>query len=51
MKLSWQIEEDDIRKVKAFYEAQKSNAFVLNRFDRNVKKNLPDSQKNCFGKP
>ncbi|HOS14917.1 MAG TPA: hypothetical protein PKW92_10855 [Smithella sp.] len=48
MQLLWQIEEDDIRKIKAFYEAQKNNAFVLNRFDRNVKKNLPAFTKELF---
>jgi hypothetical protein len=29
MKLSWQIEEADIQKVKSFYETQKDNAFFL----------------------
>lgn len=41
MKLLWQIEDGDIQKVKLFYEAQKNNAFVLNRIERNVKKVLP----------
>jgi hypothetical protein len=41
MKLLWQIEDADIQKVKLFYEAQKNNAFVLNRIERNVKKVLP----------
>ncbi|MDY6845191.1 MAG: hypothetical protein SVW57_14020 [Thermodesulfobacteriota bacterium] len=41
MKLLWQIEKNDIQKVKAFYDTQKNNAFVLNRIERNVKKVLP----------
>jgi len=48
MKLSWQIEEDDIQKVKSFYEVQKDNTFVLNRIERNVKKNLPKFTKELF---
>jgi len=39
MKLIWQIEEDDIRKVKTFYESNKNNAFVLNRIKRNIRRN------------
>lgn len=45
MKLLWQIEDSDIQKVKAFYETQKNNAFVLNRVERNVKRNLPPFSK------
>ena len=41
MKLLWHIEDADIQKVKLFYEAQKNNAFVLNRIERNVKKVIP----------
>lgn len=48
MKLSWQIEEDDIQKVKSFYEKQKDNAFVLKRIELNVKKNLPKFTKELF---
>jgi len=48
MKLLWQIEHSDIQKVKSFYEAQKTNAFVLNRIERNVKKALPQFSKGLF---
>jgi len=48
MKLLWQIEDSDIQKVKAFYEAQKNNAFVLNRIERNVKKVLPQFSNDMF---
>lgn len=48
MKLLWQIEDSDIQKVKVFYESQKSNAFVLNRIERNVKKVLPQFSKDLF---
>ena len=50
MKLLWQIEEEDIQKVKSFYEMHKDNAFVLNRIERNVKKKIPHLQKNFSGK-
>ena len=48
MKLLWQIEHSDIQKVKSFYEAQKTNAFVLNRIERNVKKALPQFSEELF---
>lgn len=48
MKLLWQIEDSDIQKVKAFYETQKNNAFVLNRIERNVKKVLPPFSNEMF---
>lgn len=48
MKLLWQIEEEDIQKVKSFYEIHKDNAFVLNRIERNVKKNIPTFTKELF---
>ncbi len=48
MKLLWQIEENDIQKVKAFCNAQKNNAFVLNRIERNVKKSLPPFTEEIF---
>jgi hypothetical protein len=31
MKLLWQIEDSDIGNLKLSYDAQKDNAFVLNR--------------------
>lgn len=48
MKLLWQIEDNDIQKVKSFYDAHKNNAFVLNRIERNVKKALPQFSKELF---
>jgi len=48
MKLLWQIEDNDIQKVKSFYESQKNNSFVLNRIERNVKKVLPAFSKELF---
>ncbi|MFA6099391.1 MAG: hypothetical protein WC750_00755 [Patescibacteria group bacterium] len=48
MKLIWQIEEDDIQKVKSFYEANKNKAFVLNRIERNIKKDNPQFSKDIF---
>jgi hypothetical protein len=48
MKLLWQIEDGDIQKAKAFYEAQQNNAFVLNRIERNVKKVLPPFSNEMF---
>jgi hypothetical protein len=48
MKLLWQIEDTDIQKVKAFFETQKNNAFVLNRIERNVKKVLPQFSNDMF---
>src|SRR4030042_782418 len=48
MKLLWQIQHSDIQKVKSFYEAQKTNAFVLNRIERNVKKALPPFSNESF---
>lgn len=48
MKLLWQIEDDDIRKVELFYESQKNNPFVLNRIERNVKKILPQFTNELF---
>lgn len=48
MKLLWQIEEEDIQKVKSFYEMHKGNAFVLDRIERNVKKNIPTFTKELF---
>lgn len=48
MKLLWQIEDSDIQKVKLFCEAHKTNAFVLNRIERNVKKALPQFSNELF---
>lgn len=48
MKILWQIEDSDIQKVKSFYDEQRSNPFVLNRIERNVKKVLPAFSKELF---
>ena len=48
MKLIWQIEDDDIRKVKSFFEANKNSAFVLNRIKRNVEKAISQFSNDIF---
>ncbi|MCK5459660.1 hypothetical protein KAI52_00930 [Candidatus Parcubacteria bacterium] len=48
MKLIWQIENDDILKVKLFFEANKNNIFVLNRIKRNIKKTIPQFSNDIF---
>lgn len=48
MKLIWQVEDNDINKIKTFYEASKNKAFVLNRIERNIKKVNPQFSKDIF---
>ncbi len=48
MQIVWQIEDNDIQKVKSFYEIQKNKAFVINRIKRNVNKVLPPFSKELF---
>ena len=36
MKLTWEIENTDIEKAKAFYKKHKNNAFVQHRIERNI---------------
>lgn len=36
MKLIWQIDEDDIKKVKEFYNTHCDNSFVKTRMERNI---------------
>lgn len=48
MKLIWQIEDDDILKVKSFFEANKDSAFVSNRIERNIKKAIPQFSNDIF---
>ena len=48
MKIIWLIEDNDIHKIKAFYEANKNNAFVLNRIKRNIKKSIPQFSNDIF---
>ena len=48
MKLIWQIEDDDILKVKSFFDANKGRAFVSNRIKRNIKKAIPQFSNDIF---
>lgn len=48
MKLIWQIEDDDVRKVKSFFEDNKDSAFVSNRIERNIKKAIPQFSNDIF---
>jgi hypothetical protein len=48
MKLLWQIENNDIQKVKEFYKRHKKNVFVLNRIKRNVEREGPNFSKEIF---
>jgi hypothetical protein len=42
MKLLWKIEASDVRRVKAFYDEQKNNDFVVWRYSRNIEGDIPD---------
>jgi thermostable 8-oxoguanine DNA glycosylase len=48
MKLLWQIEDNDIQKVKEFYKRHKENVFVLNRIKRNVEREGLNFSKGIF---
>jgi hypothetical protein len=48
MKIIWQIEDNDISKVKSFFEANNNNAFVSNRIKRNIKKAIPQFSNDIF---
>ncbi len=48
MKIQWQIVEDDVNKVREFYDRHKDNPFVKNRISRNVKKSIPEVTKESF---
>jgi thermostable 8-oxoguanine DNA glycosylase len=48
MKLIWQIDDDDIKKVKSFFEANKNNVFVLYRIKRNIKNIVPQFSRDNF---
>ena len=50
MKLLWEIEESDIRKVKRFYEKNKDNPFVCERIKRNINKQNVKISKDIFFK-
>ena len=38
MRIEWHIDSDDVRRVKAFFEAHKNAAFVKRRIQKNVKR-------------
>ncbi len=48
MKLSWEIDKDDVGRVKEFYDSQKEKTFVLNRIDRNVRKKIHEFCEETF---
>ena len=48
MKFVWEIESSDMKKVQDFYNTQKGKAFVLNRFERNVKRIIPEVSEIIF---
>jgi len=48
MKLIWEIEDTDVKKVMEFYDKHKEKSFVWRRFKRNVKKELPEFSKDLF---
>lgn len=48
MKLTWEIENADINRVKAFYEKHKDNAFVQHRVKRNILGNIIPFTKQTF---
>lgn len=48
MKLIYQVEAEDVQRVKEFYNSQKDNSFVKNRISRNVYKNISPYSKDLF---
>lgn len=48
MKLIWQIEPEDIAKVKEFFDRHKDNAFVKMRIATNMKDDKPPVTKEAF---
>ena len=48
MKLTWEIEPEDVQRVKSFLAAHKSSAFVQQRIDRNCRPNKPRVRKAAF---
>lgn len=48
MKLIYQIEVQDIKRVKEFFDSQKDSVLVKNRISRNVQKNIPAFSKDLF---
>lgn len=50
MKLRWEIEDTDIRKVKEFYDENKNNGLVLWRWERNVEGSFSRFSRDAFWK-
>ena len=48
MKIIWQIDENDVQKIKAFFDNYKDTPFVKNRINRNINKDIPDITKELF---
>jgi len=48
MKITWQIGERDVKKVKIFFDRHKDNPFVKHRINRNIKGSAPKATKNIF---
>jgi thermostable 8-oxoguanine DNA glycosylase len=48
MKLTWEIEPDDVQRVKSFRTSHKSSPFVQQRIDRNCRSGKPKVRKDEF---
>ena len=48
MNILWEIGDDDVAKVKAFFARHCDSPFVMNRIARNVKKSAPKATKDLF---
>lgn len=48
MQLTWQIEQEDVARVKDFYEKHKNSNFVATRIKRNIEGNFPKVTKEEF---
>ena len=48
MKLLWEIEDADVRKVKEFYDKNKNNGLVLRRWERNVEGSFSRFSRDAF---
>ncbi|MGO9613754.1 MAG: hypothetical protein ACLPX5_12065 [Dissulfurispiraceae bacterium] len=50
MRISWEIEADDIQKTKQFVDSQRAKQFVMKRIARNIKGPSPSIDKEIFWK-
>ncbi len=50
MKITWEIEANDIRKIKQFVDSQRSKRFVKNRITKNIETPFPSIDKEIFWK-